>query len=124
MMRNASGPSIGGTFAFDQNFRKSLEEVDPKAVIEAIRLDLWVIHHFRVLPTDHRFKSLTVNQKRLLLESWMNLPTSDQLKEYQYRTTEDPEITTKDEELFALAGYSPEQIARMKDQLEKGLSSK
>ena len=81
-------------------------------------LDLWVIHHFRVLPTEKRFKQLTDNQKYLLYIGWLELPTSDQIKKWYDRKSDDPVITKDDAKNFEKLGYSKEQIKRMKEQLE------
>lgn len=49
---------------------------------------------------------------------WMELPTSDQMKEWYSKKKGDPVITSDDSKNFAKLGYSPEQIKRMKEQLK------
>lgn len=77
-----------------------------------------MIHHFRILPTDERYKQLTENQKYLLYFGWLELPTSDQIKEYHTKKAGDPLITDTDAKDFKKLGYSAKQIKRMKEQLE------
>lgn len=72
-----------------------------------------------MLPTDDRFKRLTPNQKHLLFEGWLELPTSDQIKDYHTKKAGDPVITDEDADNFERMGYSKEQIKRMKHELEK-----
>ena len=92
--------------------------MDPKEVVKAISLDLWVCHHFRVLPTEERYKRLTDNQKNLLFLSWLELPTSEQIKLWYTKKIGEPVITEKDTKDFMKLGYSKAQIKRMKEQLE------
>lgn len=75
-------------------------------------------HHFRVLPTDERYKRLTDNQKNLLFFSWIELPSSDQIKAWHDKKAGDPVVSAEDEENFKNLGYSKEQIRRIKEQLE------
>ena len=107
-----------GTCLFEASFKKELSVVNPKEAVRAVSLDLWVIHHFRVLPTEERFKRLTKNQKYLLYKGWLELPTSEQIKEYFTKRAGDPVITDDDASNFKKLGYTPEQIRRMKEQLE------
>jgi len=103
------------------SFRNELEATNLKDAVrdESVRLDLWVINHFRVLPTDDRFKRLTENQKNLLFIGWLENPSSEQLKEWYDRKEDTPVITDEDAKNFEELGYRKEQIARMRDQLEK-----
>ena len=71
-----------------------------------------------MLPTDEKFKRLTRTQKDFLYMGWMELPTSDQMKEWYSKKKGDPVITSDDSKNFAKLGYSPEQIKRMKEQLK------
>ena len=81
-------------------------------------LDLWIIHHFRVLPTDDRFQRLTENQKVLLFHGWTELPTSEQIKKFRDRKSGDPVIEKEDEANFKALGYTPTQLRRMKEQIQ------
>lgn len=92
--------------------------MDPKAVARALNLDLWVCHHFRILPTDKRYKRLTENQKYLLYIGWLELPTSDQIKLWYTKKSGEPVISEEDETNFKKIGYTSAQIKRMKKQLE------
>jgi hypothetical protein len=74
-----------------------------------------------VLPTDRKYKRLTDKQKELLFMGWLELPTSDELRQYHMhiQTTNTPVITEDDAASFQRLGYTREQIAKMKDQLKK-----
>lgn len=92
---------------------------DPREAVKATSLDLWVCHHFKVLPTDDRFKRLTPRQKDFLYLGWLELPTSDQIKEWYTAKKGDPVVSTEDSKNFQKLGYTSEQIKHMKDQLKK-----
>jgi hypothetical protein len=83
-----------------------------------VSLDLWVIHHFRILPTDERYKRLTDNQKVLLFYGWVDLPSTDEIRMSQSRRAGDPVIGEEDTKIFKNLGYTPAQIRKMKEQLE------
>ena len=78
-----------------------------------------MIHHFRILPTDPRFKELTENQKALLFHGWLHNANSDDLYRYQRERDHEPGVTTDDEKTFQNAGYSTEQINHIKAELRK-----
>jgi hypothetical protein len=77
-----------------------------------------VCHHFRVLPTDDRFKRLTENQKNFLFTGWLELPTSDQIKEWYTKRENEPVVSDEDAENFKKLGYTDAQIRHIKEQLE------
>lgn len=106
-----------GTCAFAANFRRELETATLEEVAREESLDLWVCHHFRVLPTDDRYKRLTGNQKVLLFVGWKTLPSSDQIKQFFDRKDSDPAIDKTTASNFRKLGYSQAQIRRMKEQL-------
>ena len=89
-----------------------------KTIVKEVSLDLWICNHFKVLPTEERFKKLTPNQKALLYTGWVELPTSDQIKKFYDSKDTDPVITKSDETNFKALGYTPAQLKRMKEQLE------
>lgn len=71
-----------------------------------------------MLPTDDRFKRLTPRQKDFLYLGWLELPTSDQIKEWYSKKKDDPVVTKEDAKNFQKLGYTAEQIKRMKEQLK------
>ena len=75
-------------------------------------------HHFKILPTDERYKKLTENQKYLLYIGWLELPTSEQIKQWYAKKSGEPIITDEDAENFRKLGYTSAQIKKMKEQLE------
>lgn len=92
--------------------------MDPKEAAREVSLDLWVCHHFRVLPTEERYKRLTENQKYLLYIGWLELPTSDQVKLWYTKKTGEPIVTDEDAKDFEKLGYSKAQVKRIREQLE------
>ena len=77
------------------------------------------MHHFQVLPTDERYKNLTERQKALLFHGWLHNARSDDLYRYQREKDTEPGITGDDEQDFRKAGYSTEQVNRIKAELRK-----
>ena len=106
-----------GICAFAANFRNELETADLEELAREESLDLWVCHHFRVLPTDDRYKRLTNNQKVLLFFGWKTLPSSEQIKRFFDRKEGDPTIDKGTAANFKKLGYTATQIRRMKEQL-------
>ena len=87
-------------------------------MVKELAVDLWICHHFKVLPTEDRFKRLTPRQKDLLYVSWTELPTSDQIKKWHADKKGNPVVTGEDAKQFRKLGYTPEQIKRIKEQLK------
>ena len=86
---------------------------------EAIKeeaLDLWICHHFRVLPTSKEFKKLTEYQKVFLLQGYLEQPTSEEIR-HSYLSETRSLVTDEDEAAFREVGFTAEQIKRMKKQL-------
>lgn len=98
-------------------FKQNLDRADLKTIAKDESLDLWIMHHFKVLPTDDRYKKLTENQKTLLFYGWTELPSSEQIKRFHDGKAGDPVIDDTAEKNFARVGYTPDQIERMKEQL-------
>jgi len=78
---------------------------------------LWIINHFKVLPTEDRFKELTELQKNLIFVGYLEHPTSEQLHSAHYGA-ETTKVTKADEKSFGELGYSQEQINRIREQAE------
>lgn len=72
-----------------------------------------------MLPTDDNFKRLTELQKNILWLGWTQLPSSDQIKKYYDKKSDDPLVTSDDAVNFKKLGYSSAQIKRMKEELGK-----
>lgn len=111
---------IQGTYPFETNFQNSFKKTDWPQIVSNHRLDLWICHHFRVLPTEKRFKRLTEKQKVLLLHSWIELPTSEQLKAVNHDESRLPAIDDTTEENLLNVGYTQEQIDTIKEQIADG----
>ncbi len=78
---------------------------------------MWIINHFKVLPTEARFKELTELQKNLIFVGYLEHPTSEQIHKACYGA-EATKVTRVDEKSFEKLGYSQEQIAHIKEQAE------
>lgn len=72
-----------------------------------------------MLPTEDRFKRLTASQKNLLWLGWTELPSSDQIKQFYDKKSDDPVVTPEDEKQFKGLGYSSAQIKKIRGELEK-----
>ncbi len=108
-----------GTIDFEASFKNELEGTDLKEIIRESFLDVWICNHFKVLPTEHRFKELSEIQKHLLLVGYLESPTSEEMHAaYQQQDAAGATITEEDEKDFKNIGYTEEQIERMKQQLE------
>lgn len=82
------------------------------------QLDIWVCLHFKVLPTDEKFKSLRFETKMLLLTGFMELPTPEQMKMNKSELDSTPRITGDEERNLKKLGYTSEAISRMRQQLD------
>jgi len=94
-------------------------------VVEAAELKqkvkLWIIEHFRVLPTDERFKQLTEDQMELLFCYFLVSPTDEQYKEAHKRNlSKDEVIETFPKEKLKEMGYTEEELENIKQGLVIG----
>ena len=72
-----------------------------------------------MLPTDDRFKTLTEKQKELLLISFLEQPTEEQLHmAYQQSQKREADFNVNPTNLRK-TGYSEEQIRRIRAELDK-----
>jgi len=80
-------------------------------------LDLWVCNYYKVLPTEDRFKRLGEEQKYLLFTGFLNQPLMDDI----HRAHQSSRISVDGEagENLKKLGYTDQQLARIKDQMEK-----
>ena len=92
--------------------RESYKKADSHLLARGVALDAWIIHHFRVLPTDERFERLTDRQKDLLFCTFVELPTEEESRELyleQKRNREFMEDGGMADDLRNL-GYNEDQI--------------
>lgn len=75
---------------------------------------LWIVEHFRVLPTDERYLSLTRHQISVLLNNWLYSLPEDDMKRSFWKEQQDVGPSEKD---LAALGYSPEQVKAIKADL-------
>lgn len=80
---------------------------------------MWVIHHFRVLPTDPRFERMTDRQKLLCLEGYLNLSTSDEVRLEHLNKLLTPKVDETAAQGLMGHGYSKEQVAEIQKELMK-----
>jgi hypothetical protein len=98
-----------------------LSKLDPDTLWDKLspqtHARLWVCEHFRVLPTEDRYKKLTDLQAGLLFSNWLNSVPDDTLRrEYWSSISKKPKAPSREE--LAAIGYKPEQI----DQIIKEIS--
>ena len=109
--------SIGG-FKKESRTEDSLRRISKECWI-----DLWVCHHFRVLPTSVDFKNLTELQKYLLFLSWLELPTSDDIRHRDLlkrgKIGETLEIPDEIKEELNKMGWTEEQIEKAKEEVHE-----
>jgi len=72
------------------------------------------------LPTEQRFKKLSDLQKLFLFQSWLDQPTSEEVR-YSYLSEMFSKalVTKEDEKNFAKLGYTSDQLSKIKDELAK-----
>lgn len=80
-------------------------------------LDLWICRHFKVLPTDARFKELTSIQKNLLFESFVHTPIDLEIYK-MVNTVVKTALDTETKKALERAGYTPEQLKKIQENLE------
>lgn len=93
-----------------------------KKIVKANSLDLWICHHFKVLPTDDRFKKLTNNQKDLLLAGFIENPTDKEIIQY-HRNIEKEIVNEDDIEAFREGGYTEDQIERIQKNIQIAMAA-
>ena len=80
-----------------------------------MKMRLWAINHFRILPTDKRFKKLTDDQVELLFLSSMQLPLEDELRRFYVKKKKEEEVNKQlPEEVLLSMGYSVKEIESIK----------
>lgn len=99
------------------DYENELKRAELKKVVQSNRLDIWICLHFKVLPTEDKFKQLREETKALLFAGYMELPDSESMRHNYHATNTDPVITEKDENNIKKLGYSDEAISRIKEQL-------
>lgn len=80
------------------------------------KLNLWIMEHFQVLPTDERYTLLSIGQKEVLFLNFLISPTD---KEYRanYPRTRAPDIP---DEILEALHYNPDEIKEIKKVLYNG----
>lgn len=87
-----------------------------------VKLDVWICEHFKVLPTEQRYKELSYRQKLKLWFGCLYTPSREAMqKSFMLSKKRKEQYGIDDVTADALkqSGYDPETIATIKDQLEK-----
>ena len=107
-----------GTYAFVTHFEKNLGKANFIEFVKDIALDLWVCNHYRVLPTDERYKKLHEEQKYLLFVGFLEQPLPEEIHS-AYRQ-KNPSTHIKESELLSLekCGYGSEAIEELRKQFK------
>lgn len=76
------------------------------------------MEHFRVLPTDERFKQLTDHQINMMFVYYLMRPEDSILKEL-YRKNQEVEVVKEElpVDLLKAQGYTDVQIAKIRQEL-------
>ena len=82
----------------------SLKEANPE-----LKLKLWIIEHFRVLPTDKRYKLLNSDQIELLFLNYVSQPLCEQYRN-SYLSEQDQKEKGLPEEILKEMNYTKEEI--------------
>ena len=93
-------------------------QTDFREVVKGVALDVWICNHFKVLPTEDRFKYLTERQKYLLFIGFVEQPRHDDMHK-AYAMSRRATINSSDGLNLKKLGYTDEQIRKMREQLEK-----
>ena len=81
-------------------------------------MKLWLINHFRVLPTDERFKKLTEDQIELLFISFISMPGDEDYKRAYIRKRTGEELASGlPREALRKMGYTDEQIKKIAEEV-------
>jgi len=92
-----------------------LKEAKPR-----VKMKLWVIEHFRVLPTDRRYKELLEDQIELLFCNFLSSPTSDDYRESYYREkSAEAVVDSLPEEALKKMGYNEDDIKKIAEEVRK-----
>lgn len=79
---------------------------------------LWVMNHYRVLPTEKRFLDLTPNQIEILFVSGIGLPHESGLRRaYADLREAEQKATSLPSEILRQQGYSEDEIREMQEAL-------
>lgn len=79
---------------------------------------LWIMEHFRMLPTDPKFKELTDEQIEILYLNYLKSPEDSDMKAF-YRERKNREREREDlrKNLEASGKYSKERIEQILDEV-------
>lgn len=92
--------------------------MDLPEVAKAVALDLWICDHYKVLPTEDRYKQLSEQQKYLLFLGFVGQPTDEEMHA-SYRNSQTIGIGDREKKNLQGLGYTSAQILKMRKELEK-----
>lgn len=75
-----------------------------------VRERLWVIEHYRVLPTDERFKALSNEQIQILFSSWLHSAGEDYVKKEYWKARQAEDQAREGAEELREMGYGEDAI--------------
>ena len=78
---------------------------------------MWIVEHFRILPTDQRFKDLTKEQMEFLYLNFLEAPDENVIKKAYIKTYIKEERKIDDSDLKDL-GYDKEGMEEINKALE------
>ena len=84
-------------------------QIDPETLER-----LWVIEHFKILPTDERYLKLSEGQISLVMSYWLDSASEDEMKRAFW---ENKKKTAPDDDPLKGLGYSQKQIDAIKAEM-------
>jgi len=77
------------------------------------------MEHFKILPTDDRFKKLTIDQMEILYYNFLNTPSDEAQRKYYLDKISNKDKVDSIPEDYAVSvlGYTKEDIAKIKGEL-------
>jgi len=95
---------------------EAVESANPRT-----KMKLWLIEHFRILPTDERYKKLSEDQIEILFCNFLSSPIDEEYKNtYRQGMSKKDVVKSMPTELFKDMGYSEEDIKQISQEIVMG----
>lgn len=93
-----------------------IKEASPRTVER-----LWLIEHFRILPTDERYTRLSDTQVSVLVNNWLNMPDEYEMKRsYWEKKLKTIAANPPPVDQLREIGYSDEEIRKIQAECNGG----
>lgn len=95
---------------------EAVESANPRT-----KMRLWLIEHFRILPTDERYKKLSEDQIEILFCNFLSSPIDEEYKNtYRQGMSKTDVIKSMPTELFKDMGYDENDIKQISQEIAVG----